>query len=545
MAFAARRAAAALLAGLLAAAVLAGCFPSRGADEAGGDFGDGGGDGGGGGGGGITVLAGSELKDVEPLLADAERATGVRVHLEYVGTLEGAERIAGGNGTALAWFSSDRYLRLLTAGGAHRPVASTKIMVSPVVLGVKRSVADRFGWTGNPDVTWKDIADKAKAGQLRYGMTNPAASNSGFSALLGVAAAFSGSGGALERGDVDAQRLTDFFTGQTLTAGSSGFLADAYVAQQDSLDGLINYESVLLQLNRGGELREPLQLVYPREGIVTADYPLLLFDQGQRAAYDKLAAWLRTPDVQRRLMATTSRRPAVPEVQPDAAFPARTLVELPFPADRAVVDQLILSYLDRYRRPAHALFVLDVSGSMEGERLDDLKRALTGLTGADGSVSGRFARFRERERITLITFNSDISREQDIALESAAPDSAGLATLRGRIDGVRAGGGTAIWTAMRRAYQRVQSDAAADRGYLTTIVLMTDGENTRGITFDEFRAAYQALPREIRAVRTFAIQFGEADPGELEAAAQTTGGAVFNANDSSLSAVFKEIRGYQ
>src|SRR5262245_3939984 len=161
-------------------------------------------------------------------------------------------------------------------------------------------------------------------------------------------------------------------------------------------------------------------------------------------------------------MTTTSRRPAVPEVKPDGTFPTQTLVELPFPGDRAVVDQLILSYLDRYRRPAHAIFVLDVSGSMEGERLDDLKRSLTGLTGADESLSGRFARFRQRERITLITFNSDLGREDDITLDSASPGSPGLTTLRRRIDRLSAGGGTAIWTAMRRAYQRVQQDASAD-----------------------------------------------------------------------------------
>jgi Ca-activated chloride channel homolog len=514
-------------------AVLAGCDPSAGGEGEREDDGS------------LTVLAGSELKDVEPLLAEAERATGVRVRFEYSGTLEGAERIAGGQGPALAWFSSDRYLRLLTGEGRGRPIASTKVMVSPVVLGLKRSVAERFGWTGNTKVTWGDIADKAKSGQLRYGMTNPAASNSGFSALLGVAAAFAGTGDALERGDVDAKRLTEFFSGQTLTAGSSGFLADAYVTEQDSLDGLINYESVLLQLNRGGRVREPLELVYPEEGIVTADYPLLLLNESGRAAYDKLAAWLRSPEVQRKLMTATSRRPAIPGVALDAAFGKQTLVELPFPGDREVVDQLILSYLDRYRRPAHAIFVLDVSGSMEGDRIDGLKRALTGLTGADSSVSGKFARFRARERITMITFSSVITSEHQITLEDAAQNPAGLAEVRARIDGLSAGGGTAIWSALRHAYQRVAEDAVADRGYLTTVVLMTDGENTHGIDVNEFLSGYAGMDQRARSVRTFAIQFGEADPAELDQAAKATGGAMFNANTSSLDAVFKEIRGFQ
>ena len=116
-------------------------------------------------------------------------------------------------------------------------MATERIMLSPVVLGVKRSVATRFGWAGNPDVTWKDIAAKARAGQLRYGMTNPAASNSGFSALVGVAAAMAGTGDALRTEDIDEGGLTDFFNGQTLTAGSSGWLADAFVTGQAGWTG--------------------------------------------------------------------------------------------------------------------------------------------------------------------------------------------------------------------------------------------------------------------------------------------------------------------
>jgi Ca-activated chloride channel family protein len=170
----------------------------------------------------LRVLAGSELKDVEPLLGDLHAATGVTLKLDYTGTLEGAERLANGQRYDLAWFSSARYLTLLTGnGGPGRPVASERIMLSPVVLGVKQPVATRLGWTGSRPVTWSDIAAAAKAGKLRYGMTNPAASNSGFSALVGVASAFAGTGQALRTRDINAAKLTDLFSGQALTAGSS------------------------------------------------------------------------------------------------------------------------------------------------------------------------------------------------------------------------------------------------------------------------------------------------------------------------------------
>jgi Ca-activated chloride channel homolog len=497
----------------------------------------------------LRVLAGSELKDVEPLVAQIHDATGVNLRFEYSGTLEGAERITGGGGDRpdLAWFSSARYLTLLaTAGGGEgRPVASERIMLSPVVLGVKRSVATRFGWADNPEVTWKDIAAKARAGQLRYGMTNPAASNSGFSALVGVAAALAGTGDALRAADIDERGLTDFFTGQTLTAGSSGWLADAFVTGQGKLDGLINYESVLLGLNASGRLSEPLELIYPKDGIITADYPLLLLDPAKKAEYDKLVAYLRGPEVQRQLMTATARRPAVPEVGLDGRFPRRVLVELPFPASLKVVDDLLLAYLNRIRRPAHTIYVLDVSGSMEGDRIAALKQTLVNLTGADTSLTGRFASFRARERITMITFAEQVVDERDFAVKGAGPDAPGRAAVRSYVDGLQLYGGTAIFSAMRRAYQRAQADAEADKDSFTSIVLMTDGENNRGISVDDFLGLLNAVPEPARSVKTFAIQFGEANPEELRRIVQATSGAMFDANRGSLAAAFKEIRGYQ
>jgi Ca-activated chloride channel homolog len=106
-------------------------------------------------------------------------------------------------------------------------------------------------------------------------------------------------------------------------------------------------------------------------------------------------------------------------------------------------------------------------------------------------------------------------------------------------------GGTAIFSAMRRAYQRAAADAADDKGSFTSIVLMTDGENNSGIAVDEFLAGLQAVAEPARSVKTFAIQFGEADPAELQRIVEATEGARFDANRSSLAAAFKEIRGYQ
>ena len=489
----------------------------------------------------LTVMAGSELEDLEPLFPDIARETGVTLEMNYTGTLDGVDRLVGGEQVDLAWFSHAKYLTLLEP---EQIKAQEKIMLSPVVLGVKESEAQAWGWVDNPDLTWRDIAAKADAGDLRYAMTNPASSNSGFTALMGVVAALSGSPDAVEVSDVNRTALQGFFRGQVLTSGSSGWLAESYVREQDQLDGMINYESVLMELNDSGQLREPLYLLYPKEGIVTADYPLILLSEEKRVAYDKLVAYLRTPDVQTRIMNETLRRPAVPGVALSDAFPQNILVELPFPGTRKAVESILFAYLDEVRKPSSAIFVLDVSGSMEGERLAQLQTALYNLTGLDESLSGQFARFSDREQLTFVTFSSGVDDVKAFSIQEATR-SAQVGNIRGYVSGLYADGGTAIFSALEEAYTLAERAYQQDPNRYYSVVLMTDGENNEGATENDFLRFYRALPEEVHDVKTFPILFGEADQSSLGAVAEATGGRLFDGRGENLSAVFKQIRGYQ
>jgi Ca-activated chloride channel family protein len=378
-------------------------------------------------------------------------------------------------------------------------------------------------------------------------MTDPSASNSGFSALVGVASAFAHTGNALTSQDITANTdaLKTLFAGQRLTAGSSGFLADSFVRDQSTLDGIVNYESVLLGLNAGGKLKEPLDLIYPKEGIVTADYPLMLLDSAHRSDYDKLVAYFRKADVQTRIMTQTHRRPSVPEVQPDSQFPSQVLVEVQFPSSLDVVNQLIELYLNQVRLPSHTYFVLDISGSMDGPRLDGVKKTFANLTGADTSITGQFARFRAREDITIVTFSDGVHDTRDFTINDPTPGSADLKRVLDFVNGLQAGGGTAIYDALVHAFTLAGQAKAADPNRFYSVVLMTDGQNNVGRDAGQFQSWYHSASPEVRSIKCFAVIFGEASPQELNDVANLTGGTTFDARSASLAVVFKEIRGYQ
>jgi Ca-activated chloride channel homolog len=488
----------------------------------------------------LHVIGGSELSDLAPILRSARSATGVKVDFEFTGSLDGAERIAQGAHADAAWFASDKYITL--AGAANKVLEHRNTMLSPVVVGVKKSVADRLDWK-NGAISWQDIAQAGGAGQFRYAMTNPTASNSGFSALVGVADAFAG-GQALSTTTIDGAALKEFLSGQALTAGSSGWLAESYVKSERDLDGIVNYESVLLGLNASNKLNERLTLIYPTEGIVTAEYPLMLLNHAKRTQFDRLAAYLTKRSVQARIQKLTGRRAVTPGVAPDPRFPTGVLVEAPFPANLGVVRQLLDQYQTQLRRPASTVYALDLSGSMQGDRLRRLKHALLGLAGVDTSFTGHFSQFAPREKVTLVTFSGRVLDTQTFTIDSTDPASQSLQALRAYINGLSANGNTAIYSALQSADGVANDLQASDPDAYTSIVLLTDGENNAGLDPGTYVRQLRAQPPE-KIVRTFTVLFGEANPEELQTLADVTGGKVFDGRSADLSSVFKEIRGYQ
>jgi Ca-activated chloride channel family protein len=491
----------------------------------------------------LNIIGGSELSDMKPILDAAQNATGVKVVFSYTGSLDGADKIASGTNADAAWFGSNKYIAL--AGASNKVLEQHNIMLSPVIIGVRRSVAQRLGWT--PDnVTWRDIVHAAGTGQFHFAMTSPTASNSGFSALVGVADALS-NGNALTSSSIDSnvKGLQQFLAGQALTSGSSGFLVSAYEKDQDKLDGIVNYESVLLGMNASGALHEQLELLYPKEGIVTADYPLMLLNNSKRKAFDKLVAYLTLSDVQRQIQQVTARRAAVPGVPADPRLQHALLIEATFPANLDVVQSLLEDYQDKLRRPASTIYVLDTSGSMYGDRINNLKAALNGLAGADTSFSGHFTRFNPREKVTLVVFSDHISDTQSFDIDSTDPSSPVLTRFRDYVNNLQADGGTAIYSALQQAYIIAGHEVQTDPSAYVSVVLLTDGENNAGISADQFLAQAKTSPAGLANVRIFTVLFGEASPQALQQIADATGGQVFDARKGVLSDVFKEIRGFQ
>ena len=491
----------------------------------------------------LRILAGSELKELEPDILDAAHAAGVTVGVTYVGTLEMVDRVNAGAPVDAILPPNGAYPSLALT---HKAVAKEKLFYSRVALGVKESKARQLGWDRLAP-SWIDITQAVRDGKFAYAMTDPASSNTGMSALFAVAASSAQKTEDLAASEVDRNALKDFLAGQKLTAGSSGWLADAYLGEQDRLDGLVNYEAALLRLNERPELHEKLTLIYPRDGVISADYPLMLLNPGKRAVYDRLVAALKAPAFQSNALERAYLRPSDPVARRSPRLSDKVVAELSFPNNLEVIDAVLAGYEAGIRRPATSIYVVDVSGSMRGRRLAAVKSALESLTEVGpGGGAARYARFESRQRVMLIPFATSPWKAMRFNLENEAYRTQTERELRDFVESLRAGGGSAIYSALDLAYDLAYQELARYPGRVVSIVLLTDGHANNGLPYEEFRQRWSGRSAGgADPIRTFPILFGESSSVELDEIARASDGRSFDGHGTDLREVFREIRGYQ
>lgn len=379
-----------------------------------------------------------------------------------------------------------------------------------------------------------------KAKKFRFGMTDPARSNSGFSALVSVATANADTGAALTTADVHKVNgtLVEFFSGQNLTSGSSGWLEEAFLSDQNRTEAIVTYESVLIEMQQMG--RADISVVVPADGVVAADYPLapLSSPKNPKAAEqtEQLAKWLLAANDE--IVRDTSRRPADPAVPLTTEQKKNNLIELPFPARQEVADELVLSYSDDLRNPARTVFVLDKSGSMRGPRIESLHGILTELVDGTARTKTGAVGMRNREDITII---GTVDRPLKTTFNKS--DASSKQQLKDTINGLQPGGQTAVYDALKTAFE--QFDARSSDGQIPSIILMSDGASNTGMTFEDFKKFHAGLSPEARRIPVFIILYGESNNAEMEALADLTEGKTFDATKGDLAGAFKEIRGYQ
>ena len=492
----------------------------------------------------FVILSGSENETLAPLLKEFGQANKMNIVMQYKGSVDIMQELSSANiAYDAVWPANSLWLAL---GDKNRVVKYEKsIMTSPVVFGIRKSLAEQLGFVGK-DVTVSDLLAAIRNKQLTFMMTSATQSNSGASAYLGFLYALLGNPDVLTADMLDVPQLRadikELLGGLNRSSGSSGWLKDLFL--QGNYDAMVNYEAVIIETNQElvKQHKEPLYVVYPVDGIVLSDSPLGYIDRGDQkkeARFKKLQDFLLSEAAQNRILKTGRRTgfggmmgatdPSV--FNPEWGVQAeRILSPLTIPAAN-VIEAALNMYQTEFRKPSLTVYCLDFSGSMKGEGDKQLKQAMTLLLNQEQAKTNLLNASNDDVTI-ILPFNNDIIA----TWEAQGNDPQILNGLLQNVLNQQPGGGTNIYLPAALGLEKMLK-MPLDK-YVPAIILMTDGKSDG--QYRDFADIWQQAGVDIPV---FSIMFGDAESGQLDALANLTRGRVFDGRQDLVKA-FRTAKGY-
>jgi Ca-activated chloride channel family protein len=202
-----------------------------------------------------------------------------------------------------------------------------------------------------------------------------------------------------------------------------------------------------------------------------------------------------------------------------------------------VIEDALRLYQTAFRKPSFTVYLLDVSGSMEGAGLEHLKTAMTSLLNQD--VAGRYFLEASPEDVTVI-IPFEANPLKPMAVVGNDRDRLGRAI--NAVHSLEAGGGTNIYRAVVSALGVMNGAREQVSGHLPAIVLMTDGRSNKG-SLAEVENYWDNLNPDFDFPPIFGVTFGDADVSQLDELTRFAVGRVFDGR-KDLEKAFRKAKGY-
>jgi Ca-activated chloride channel family protein len=475
---------------------------------------------------------------------------------------------------------------------AMAPADSASFMLTPLVIAMPRPMAEALGWPDTP-LGWADVLALARDGagwgsqghpewgQFRLGKTNPNFSTSGLSALIAQAYAATGKTTGLSLEDLADPAVGSFATGvesavvhygdTTLTFLNNWYRADQRGNPYQYVSAVAVEEKSVIDYNTGNpdgildqgeeprEPRVPLVAIYPEEGTVYSNNPLIVLDSEwvddqQREAAAAFLEYVQTPENQERVL-EYGFRPGIADVPVAAPIseangvnpaPPQTLLDVPAPE---VLARLLDDWANQ-RKSARVQILIDVSGSMGDE--GDPETGATKLDLAKDAAITALEEFKDDDEVGLSIFSTELGDRGDQEVLDLVPPSR-VADVReqlaNRIRDLVPTNNTPLYSVTQRAYERALADFDAAR--INAVVLLSDGRNQDDDSADDRDQITELIDtlqagsegQTTRPVRVFPIAYGEdADLPTLRQIAEATSAAVYDSSDpTSIDKVFTAV----
>ena len=204
------------------------------------------------------------------------------------------------------------------------------------------------------------------------------------------------------------------------------------------------------------------------------------------------------------------------------------LKDMKYPSKNVMTKAFNL-FIEKLRKPTHVVFCLDVSGSMDGEGIQELREAMDYILDYD-KASKDLLQFSDKDKISIIAFN----HTYEYLGTKYGKDTADVINT---INNLEVGGSTNIYDSSIAALKILSKEDSNE--YTTTVILMTDGMSNAGFFGD---LSHYYISNKIN-IPIYSITFGDSDEDELAEVAELTNGKVFNGK-KGLKEAFAEVRSY-
>ncbi|MGB1207775.1 MAG: substrate-binding domain-containing protein [Paracoccaceae bacterium] len=557
----------------------------------------------------LRIAMGRDHSALTPLISDWADQAGVTVDLRLEGSAMLAAQLWQGGAERIdaIWPSDSIWLDMETSAGT---APSHLYDVAPIfdegiVLALHPKAAQNLIWTDPRGVTMGMIAQAITAGGLRVAMPSASKTHVGAATYMGFIQGLSGTPANVTPAHLNDPALQARVQSVLVKVDQPAAMTADLMSQNSLYDAVFLTESMARLANRDLEAggHSPWRLIMPVDALGDADHPLALMDHGNGRKLwhlQNLRDHLLSPSVQAQLSRgaePTNAPAAVAEPQPRPlggfarASPHKPALRLPDPTTiRAhVMRKALALYQSDLRKPTLRVWVLDVSGSMQGAPLEDLKSAMTQILTGHSSTTriltglGQnhpqedrpkgLARFGPRWAdardvvqaqglASIQASTQDMPSARDVtivvpfrqrpgaAFDVRGHDEHALRDALYRIETLHAGGGSDLYMALCRAMDAITpylAGATGLSGYQTSVIVVTDGVSPmdkRDAFFRDYFAKGLSgqRPGDVSGrVSVHTVALGLADRDQLRDLSAATGGLMLEGGPD-LFATFRRIQ---
>jgi Ca-activated chloride channel family protein len=449
-----------------------------------------------------------------------------------------------------------------------RPLVSGECpptVYAPIGFAMWRPMAEALGWPDKP-IGWDTIVElaadpqgwatygHAEWDQFKFGHTHPDYSNVGLLIMTALAYDTLGVTEGLTPETVKSTAVVEAFRKVELHTYHYGVQSRDLIALMarrgpSYLHAITTSEAETLKANaeQAGQLRFPLAFIFPAKGTFWTEQPFCILDADwvtdeQREAALLYQDYLLAPE-QQALAVDNGLRPVDASVAlhspisladgTDPRVTPQTVPPLASPSGEAA--ESVKDVFHQTKKKATVVIVIDVSGSMEGDKIKNAVEATANF----------LTRLERDDEVYVLAFNDQVRELQPAGRAGDVAEDLGD-TVRGLF----AESGTALYDAVCEGVERVDvlrtAHETEGEPRLYGIVVLSDGQDTASDSTQN--DMFNCLPsgEDVEGVKVFTIAYGDdADKDLLLRIANRANGKTFSGDPATIERVYLAISAEQ